>query len=712
MAETTTITPGETQPPADDFFAKVAGMFNQEQFQVLHETMTFQEFLQKVVAEPRLARGAYQRMYDMIMEAGTSTFKRYRKTYTKYNFFSDSDVPIYGLEDTLQTLVKFVRGAAGGYGTEKRVLLLHGPVGSSKSTICRLLKKGMEKYSRSPQGAWYTYRWKNLPTGNDEGDTGIFVNDTDVCPMNDSPLKLIPPEVRQELIAELNNRLEDSTPEDQRQSLYTLKCEGELNPRCKRFMDELLVRYNGDWKKVITDHIEVVRIVHSEADRRGIATFQPKDEKNQDATELTGDINYALLPHFGSDSDPRAFNFDGEFCVGNGGMVEFIEVLKLAKEFLYDLLGASQERQIKPKKFPQISVDTVLIGHTNNPEYEKLRGDQTMEALRDRTYKIDVPYLLRWQDELKVLEMDFGKKKVRQHVAPHTLEVAALWAILTRLQLDKDGNITPVEKAKLYDGRSLPGFTEDTVKEMRDKYPNEGMFGGVSARYVQDKISNCLASHHDYINPFMVLNEIREGLDQSALITNKDEVGKYIAAVDDAMRELDEILKAEVQKALVGDEDAIVRLCTNYIDNVRAYINKAKVKNPYTGQEQEPDERLMRAIEEKIDIPEQGADDFRREISTFIGTLAMESKTFKWDSNPRLKKALEAKLFEDTKDHIKLSALNMSGASVVDPEMQEKIDAIKTRLIKQYGYNEKSATDVLDYVGSIFARGDLASDDD
>jgi serine protein kinase len=475
-------------------------------------------------------------------------------------------------------------------------------------------------------------------------------------------------------------------------------------------MDELLKIHKGDWRKVVDEHIVVVRKVYSEADRCGIATFQPKDEKNQDATELTGDINYAKLPHFGSDSDPRAFNFDGEFCVGNRGVVEFIEMLKLAQEFLYDLLGASQERSIKPKKFAQIGVDEVLIGHTNNPEYEKLKNNQSMEALRDRTVKIDVPYLLSLSDELKVYQNDYGKSKVPQHVAPHTLEIAALWAVLTRLQDDKDGKISLVEKSKLYDGKSMPGWTEDSVKEMRDKYPNEGMSGGVSARYVQDKISNCLSSHHDYINPFMVLNEIREGLDGSSLISNQEDASRFNTCVDFAMKELDEILKTEVQKALVGDENAIIRLCTNYVDNVMAYIKKAKVTNPYTGQEQLPDEQLMRSIEEKIDVPEVGSDDFRRSLAAFIGNLAHESKTFKWDSNPQLQKALQTKLFEDTRDHIKLSALNSLGASVVDPDVQEKIDAIKSRLIKHHGYNEKSATDVLDYVGSIFARGDVAND--
>jgi serine protein kinase len=353
-------------------------------------------------------------------------------------------------------------------------------------------------------------------------------------------------------------------------------------------------------------------------------------------------------------------------------------------------------------------VDTVLIGHTNNPEYEKLRGNQSMEALRDRTVRIDVPYLLEWSKELQILTHYYGTSKVRQHVAPHTLEIAALWVVLTRLQDDKDNKLSLVDKAKLYDGRALPGHTEDSVKELRDKYPEEGMTSGVSCRYVQDKVSNCLSSHYDYINPFMVMNEIREGLDVSSLITNKDEITRYITAVDLARKELDEILKSEVQKALVGDEQAVVRLCANYIDNVMATIKKSKVKNPYTGQDQEPDERLMRSIEEKIDVPDIGCGEFRRSLAAFIGNLAVENKVFRWDSNPELKKALEAKLFEDTKDHIKLSALNVSGATVVDKDVQNKIDAVKKRLIDDYGYNEQSATDVLDYVGSIFARGDVA----
>ena len=194
--------------------------------------------------------------------------------------------------------------------------------------------------------------------------------------MHEDPIKLIPFPLRNKVLADLNKILLEKCPKEEQNNLYTLKCDGELDPRCKKFMEELLKRNDGNWGAVMDKHIRVIRKVYSEADRMGIATFQPKDEKNQDSTELTGDINYAKIGHFGSDSDPRAFNFDGEFCVGNRGVVEFIEILKLAQEFLYDLLGASQERQIKPKKFSQVSVDEVLMGHS-------VHGDTPIPHLYD-----------------------------------------------------------------------------------------------------------------------------------------------------------------------------------------------------------------------------------------------------------------------------------------------------------------------------------------
>jgi len=281
--------------------------------------------------------------------------------------------------------------------------------------------------------------------------------------------------------------------------------------------------------------------------------------------------------------------------------------------------------------------------------------------------------------------------------------VAAMWAILTRLEAPQKGNLGLLQKLKLYDGKMIPGFTDENVKELRKETKREGL-EGISPRYIQDKISNTLVQDkHDSINPFMVLNELEGGLRQHSLISDEETKKHYRQLLSEVKKEYDNILKNEVQKAISADEDAIARLCGNYIDNVKAYTQKERVRNKFTGDYEEADERLMRSIEEKIDIADARKDDFRREIMNFIGALSLDGKSFDWKSNDRLRKALEAKLFEDQKDSIKLSSLV---SNVVDEATQEKIDVVKSRLIRDYGYNDETARDVLSYVASIFARGD------
>ncbi len=671
----------------------IASRQNLDDYQRKHWSGSFGEYLDIVQHDPRVTRTAYQRIYDMIISHGTDEVVVNKEKVIRYKFFEDPENQgqdaIFGLERTLINFVNILKSAANGYGTERRVLLLHGPVGSSKSTLARLLKKGLERYSRVDEGSLYSFAWKE--TGPDGEETLA------VCPMHEEPLHLIPQEHRIEVMAALNK----DRPYDD----LHVTIEGDLCPFCRQMFNERMALYGGDWGRVVDD-VRVRRLILSEQDRIGIGTFQPKDEKNQDATELTGDINYRKIAEYGTESDPRAFNFDGEFNIANRGVIEFIEVLKLDVAFLYDLLGASQEHKIKPKKFAQTDIDEVIIGHTNEPEYKKLQSNEFMEALRDRTVKIDVPYVTRLFDEVKIYEKDYNSRKVRgKRLAPHTLEVAAMWAVLTRLEEPKNAGLTLMQKLKLYNGKTLPGFTEDNIKELREEAEREGMHG-ISPRYVQDKISNALVAHPDErsINPFMVMNELEAGLKHHSLI-NSDETRKhYRHLLSIVKEEYEDIVKNEVQRAIAADEDALTRLCGNYIDNVKAYTQREKVKNKYTGQTEEPDERLMRSIEEKIDIPESRKDDFRREIMNYIGALSLDGKKFDYRTNERLQKALELKLFQDQKDTIKLTSLV---SSVVDKDTQEKIDIVKARLIRNYGYDEDSATDVLNYVASIFARGDV-----
>ena len=672
---------------------QIAELQNMDEFADLHWSGSFDEYLEIVRKNPGVARTAYQRVYDMVIGYGKEELIDTKKKIIHYKFFDDPDNKgrdaIYGLDIPLMRLVNVLKSAAMNYGTEKRVILLHGPVGSSKSTIARLLKQGLERYARTPEGALYTYEWVLPETlQHITGGEAVFRS-----PMNEDPLKLIPEEWRAQAFAKLGIGKDRPT-----------RIKGDLNPACRLIFRELMEHYKGDWSKLI-QHIRVKRLILSEKDRVGIGTFQPKDEKNQDSTELTGDINYRKIAEFGSDSDPRAFNFDGEFNIANRGIIEFIEVLKLDVAFLYDLLGASQEHKIKPKKFPQTDIDEVIIGHTNEAEYQKLLNNEFMEALRDRTIKVDIPYITKLTQEIKIYKKDFTERRVvGKHIAPHTIEMAAMWAILTRLEDPKKHDLSLLQKLKLYDGKTLPGYTQDNVKELRKETLREGM-DGISPRYIQDKISNALVSQRSEtsINPFLVLRELESGLKTNSLITNEELKRRYRELLDVVRQEYAEIVKNEVQRAISADEDAIKKLAANYIDHVKAYTQKEKVKNQYTGQDEEPDERLMRSIEEKIDIPESRKDDFRREIMNYIGALAVEGKQFQYDTNERLHRALEQKLFEDQKDTIKLTSLV---SNVVDKETQAKIDVVKERMIRDFGYNDESATDVLNFVASIFARGD------
>lgn len=684
-----------------DFKQMMEAWQDTKEYRDLNWSGTFGEYIEMVKENPKITRNAYQRLYDMILEKGTEEYIDFKKHVIHYKFFADEQNngadAVFGLDVPLMKLMNTLRAAAQGYGAEKRVILLHGPVGSAKSTICRSIKKGIETYSKTEQGALYTFEWID-PDGKhpDLFGEGVRVYPS---PMHEEPLLLVPEDMRKQLCEELNKNIT--------QSEYKINVAGELCPPSRFIFKHLMDRYNGELEKVY-EHVRVKRMILSESDRIGIGTFQPKDEKNQDSTELTGDLNYRKIAEYGSDSDPRAFNFDGEFNIANRGMIEFVEMLKLDVAFLYDLLGASQEHRVKPKKFAQTHIDEVIIGHTNEPEFRRLQDNEFMEALRDRTIKIDIPYITRWSKEIQIYKKDFNSRRLRGvSISPHAIEMAALWAILTRLEKPKKANLTRLQKLKLYDEMSVPGFNEDNVKELRKEAKREGL-DGISPRYIQDKISNAIVvaqqQNKGSVTPLMILRELESGLKHHALLSaNEDKRNEFKELIEVVRQEYDETVKTEVQQVVCSDEGALQRLCANYIDNLKAYTAGGKVKDS-TGESREPDERLMRSIEEKIDIPESRKEDFRREIMNYIESLSLDGKKFDYKGNERLHRALERKLFEDQKDSIKLFSVV---ASTENQETKDRIADIKAQLIKEFGYDEVSAKEVLDRVSGIFARGDL-----
>ena len=663
-------------------FDLIHGDHEKERFQELTWRGSFRDYLGLVEENPLVARNAWQRVLDMIESHGSET-PQTRRGPRRWKLFEDplggGRDAVFGLDASLDALVQTIRAGACGFGPERRVILLHGPVGSAKSTIARLLKRALEVYSATPEGALYTFRWD------------VDGEQTD-SPMHQEPLLLIPDHSRPDVEARMNRGL---------RKVYRLRVEGELDPVSRFVYRKLMDRYDGDWARTM-EHVEVRRLVLSEKDRLGIGTFQPKDEKNQDSTELTGDLNYRKIAEYGSDSDPRAFNFDGEFNVANRGLLEFVEVLKLDVAFLYDLLGATQEHMIKPRKFAQTHIDEVILGHTNEPEYKKLQNNDLMEAFRDRTIKIDVPYNLSVLDEVRIYERQFGGKHATVHsVAPHTMAIAALWAVLTRLEDPQHPNLTLLQKSRLYAGQEVHGFGREHVRELRDAAPREGMVG-VSPRYVQDCIAACMVSDRPSIGPLDVLDTLERGLLHHSLISNEDTRKRYAQLVSTAREEYDEIVKREVQMAIAADREAADRLCSKYIDNVKAYVTREMVVDA-AGREHAPDERMMRSIEDKIEIPEARKDDFRHELMNYIAALHLEGKTFVYTENERLRRALELKLFEDRRDTIQLTSLV---STVIDRDAQEKIAVIRDRLMREFGYDELSADEVLQYVAGLFSRGE------
>jgi serine protein kinase len=675
---------------------EIARELKESQVPDKYRPISFEEYLKMVFEDPRLVRNAYQRIYDMILSHGTHIVKVHDKEVIRYNFFDDpfsnGEDAIYGIDEALKNLVDTLCAAAKGLGPDRRIILLHGPVATSKSTIGRLFRRGLEEYSKTDEGRLYTFEW-------DVSDFDDEPTDVVPCPIFEEPLRLIPIEQRQKIVTELNRIFKEKYHGE-----YELRVEGDLCPKCRFYFNRFMRLYEDDLEKVLK-HVTVRRLILSEKDRRGIATFEPKDKKNQDEEELTGGLNWRLVQIYGSDSDPRAFNYDGELCIANRGIFDGEELLKLQEEFLYDFLHATQEHVIKPKKNPRIDIDTVILGRTNSPEYKRVKSNEKMEAFNDRTRTIDIPYVLRKSDEEKIYRKFFGTNRVwGKHIAPHTLEMAALWAVLTRLE-EPSADISILQKAKIYDGESIPNRTVD-VKKLLDEAKGKEGFSGVSPRYVIDMISKALVNDVEgCINPYRVLAMLEDNLPYHPGI-DENRIEEYREYIELVKEELSAICQEEVRRVISHDPDELRQVGQKYLDHVMAYLNDEKVEDPYTGEEMEPDEEFMRSIEKQIGITEAQKDDFRQEISNWISERARKGEPFSPEHNDRLRRALEKKLWEDKKHNINFTA--MVSDKTTDPEHKRRKAEWIERLKKEYGYCDICAENVIDYAGAEVAREELA----
>jgi len=422
---------------------------------------------------------------------------------------------------------------------------------------------------------------------------------------------------------------------------------------------------------------------------------------SQDISELVGGIDLSTIGEVGVESDPRAYKFDGELNIANRGLMEFVELLKRDEKFLYVLLTLSQEQNIKTGRFSMIYADEVIASHTNEHEYQAFVGNKKSEALQDRIILIKVPYNLRVSDEVKIYEKLLRQSSLQNvHIAPYTLRIASIFAVLTRLEQSKKAGMSTMKKLRLYDGEDIEDFKQKDVRELQEEAQREGM-DGISPRYVINRLSSALVKQNTTcINPIDALRALRDGLDQHTSIT-REERERYLNFISEARKEYDEMAKKEVQRAFVYSyEESARTLLNNYLDNVESYCNKTKLRDPITDEEMEPDEQLMRSIEEQIGVSETAKKSFREEILIRISSLARKGLTFDYTSHERLKEAIEKKLFADLRDVVKIT----TSTRTPDKEQLRKINDVVDRLMSEHGYCHVCANEILRYTGSLLNR--------
>jgi serine protein kinase len=634
---------------------------------------TVVDYMELVQKHPEVSMLSPARVFDMIFKKGFEPVPENRKTkgyedLVKYKFFEGK---IFGSYEAIHDICKFLKAAARRTETGKRILMMMGPVSSGKSTIAYLIKNGLE-LDDAP-----IYRIKG-------------------CPIHEDPLHAIP----------LKNRLEWNEK-------LGVRIEGTLCPVCQLNIDTNFTDEKGfaRWHDLPVEKFQL-----SEQRRCGIGTFSPSDPKSQDITELIGKVNMSKLHMFG-ESDPRAYQFDGELQVANRGVIEYIEILKADIKFHHVLITLAQEQVIKAPGFPQMYLDELIISHTNQTEFDKFRNNQENEALHDRMYYVRVP----WNDTIKD-EIEIYKKLIAEsefcniHASPGALEVAAQFAILTRLYTS--GKIDLIKKMKLYNDEYLEEFTkgkDKDVKAIREEGRKNGeCMSGISPRFIINAINICLGQKENVetgnndnqgcITALDMIRALRDNFEHHIGGQEKDKetyMNLLISKDESVASEYKEFAKKEVSKAFIhAFDDQADELFMRYDLNCKAFCKEETVYDEITGEHREPDEAIMRAIEELIPVPNESRREFRKHIYVYKSDTLEEGKKWSWDTYKPLKEAIEKKLMNDLKNVVTLSIANTVSTSPKIKQRRNK--ALKT--LRNKGYCDHCAKQLLGFVGEILRR--------
>jgi serine protein kinase len=612
---------------------------------------TLLDYLEKIKEDPTMTKLAHARLFDMMSGHGMSSItdsddSRVKRLYKDepikvYNFFKDE---FFGIERTVSQIVRYFHSASLKGEESRQVLYLMGPVGSGKSSLVEKLQRGLESVE---------------PIYAIEG-----------CPMFEEPLHLIPRHLRKEF-----------------EKMLGVHIEGDLCPTCRfRLKEEFGAKY---------EDFPVATVSFSKRNRKGIGVVPPVDPNNQDTSVLIGSEDISKLDQY-SEGDPRVLELNGAFNVGNRGMVEFIEVFKNETEYLHAMITATQEKFVPaPGRHGTIYVDSVIVAHSNEAEWQKFKADHTNEAILDRIVVVKVPYNLRLSEEVKIYQKILRNSDFRAHVAPHTLEMASMFAILSRLEPTAKCDL--LTKLRLYNGEEVveKGRTKKiNIQELREDTKREGL-SGISTRFVMKSLDNALSESGRCINPINVREALINMVKDQDIAD--DTRKQYLEFLQDSIhKEYLEILEKEITKAFVYSyQEQAEALFQNYLDHAEAYVNKTKVKDRNTREELHPDEGFLKSVEEQIAIIGSAADGFRQEVIAYLWAAARRKETVSYQSYEPLKEAIEKKLMSSVRDISRV----ITKARTRDQEQISKYDSMVKNLL-DHGYCEYCVDVVLKYAAN------------
>jgi serine protein kinase len=623
--------------------------------QARHWEGNFNDFLQDILpqAPQRVVRSSHQYIWDMMCWHGWERSEE-GESITRYNLFGSD---LFGMDEALERVANYFKAASEGSEVGRRLLLLLGPPSGGKSSLVTLLKRGLEEYSLTDEGALYA------------------IKDS---PIHESPLQLIPHSKRGEF-----------------RETYGVAIEGDLSPYTRTVLEE---QYNGDFTQM-----PIERVFINEAGRCGVGTYAPHDPTTADIADLVGSVDLSKVADYGDEGDPRAWSWSGAVYAASRGMLEMIEILKVKREFLYLLLTLTQERVVKVSRFPLIYVDETIIAHTNLAEFRKFLQEKENEALLDRMVIVQVPYTLRYQDEARIYHKLTSATPTFQevHLDPHALTVAAVFVVLTRVKPSERQDLDLAKKVRIHAGDDVEGVSATEAERVKGEHPEEGM-DGVSPRFVVNALAGAISrSERKSLTSMEVLLSLKDAIESDARMEANQKKQWVDFLVATRKEFYNRWVKEDVHKALfVSFEDEAGDLLGKYLDEVEAVLDNRQVKDPITGEERDADERFLRSVESKISVSDSGKETFRQEVVRKAMSAYKRGEQFTLASHARLREAIEQYLFEERRDVLRL----VTSSARPDEETQKKVSAVEDRLVRDYGYDAHGAREALNYVTTLLSQ--------